>query len=161
MVFSCASAEHSSVATNSAVFRPSHRPGRRPRPVESLRPIPGEWTGRVGHWIGSWAFAAATVAGVAVSAVLTDRRSGDRPLVVLAVVLAGVVVAELPLLFMLVGHADRTATELAIHQLESDKQMAAEISELADNEARLAVELVRLNARLRASEEQADTEGTP
>jgi hypothetical protein len=93
------------------------------------------------------------VAVVGVAAVLTDRHGGNHPSVVLGVVLTGVVLVELPLLFMLVDHADRTATELAIRQLESDKQMAAEISELADNEARLAIELARLNARLRASEQ--------
>ncbi len=36
--------------------------------------------------------------------------------------------------------------------------MAAEISELADNEARLAVELARLNARLRAFEQRGPGE---
>lgn len=106
------------------------------------------------HRVGTWAFAATTVAVVAVAFLLTDRQGGERPLVVLGVVLSGVVLVELPLLFMLVGHADRTAAELAIHQLESDKQMAAEITELADNEARLAIELARLNARLRAAEQQ-------
>jgi hypothetical protein len=147
------------VVTNSAASRSPHRPGRwRPGAFGSLRPggrvIPGTWPGRIGHWVGSWAFAAVTVVLVVVATVLTDRYGGGSPLAVLGVILTGLVLAELPLLFMLVGHADRTATELALHQLESDKQMAAQIGELADNEARLAVELARLNARLRASRRQ-------
>ncbi len=147
------------MASNSAVSRtPAGRQQRRPDPLRWLRPtgrqLRREWPGRVAHRVGTWAFAASTVAVVAVAVLLTDRQEGERPLVLLGVVLSGVVLAELPLLFMLVGHADRTAAELAIHQLESDKQMAAEITELADNEARLAIELARLNARLRAAEQQ-------
>ena len=112
-----------------------------------------EWAVRAGRRVGSSPFAAITVGALVLATVSTHRQGGDRALAVLAVVFVGVVLTELSLLCRLLVHADRTAAELAFHQLESDKHMAAEILELADNEARLAVELARLNARLRASEQ--------
>jgi hypothetical protein len=103
---------------------------------------------RVGRWFGSWPVVVGTVVLVAAAAVLTARRTGAS-VVVLDVVVGGLVLAQLPLLFMTVRHADRAAAELAIHQLDTDKHQAAELRELSDTVARLTVELARLNARLR------------
>jgi hypothetical protein len=103
---------------------------------------------RVGRWFGSWPVAVGTVVLVTAAAVLTARRIGAS-VVVLDVLIGGLVLAQLPLLFMTVRHAHRTAAELAVRQFDSDEHQAALLRELSDTVAGLAVELARLNARLR------------
>jgi hypothetical protein len=115
------------------------------------RRAPGEEAAiRVGRWIGSWPFAVGTLVLVTAAAVLTARRAGPS-VAVLDVVVGGLVLAELPLLFMAVRHAHLTAAEFAGRHDDADKLQAAELRELSDTVAGLTVELARLNARLRTA----------
>jgi hypothetical protein len=125
-------------------------PGSSVAVLAGLRPVRPESSGqRAARWLGSWPFLAATAVLVVVAAVVAAL--GDAPpLAVVDLVLGGLVVLELPLLFMAVRSADRISSGLATDHLDSSRQLAGEVDELADTVARLAVELARLNARLRA-----------
>jgi hypothetical protein len=112
---------------------------------------------RLGRWLGSWPFVLASAVAVAVLTVLVVLRSGPS-LAVLQLLLLGLVLVELPLLFVAVRSADRSAADLATDHLDSARRLAGEVDELADTVARLAVDLARLNARLRSTPSAAHPE---
>jgi hypothetical protein len=123
-------------------------PPRTPLPAAGLRSAPaGERLG----WLGSWPFALATGAAVAVVAVWLLLRAGPS-VAVLDVVLVGLVLVELPLLFRAVRAVDRASSGLATDQLDADRRLAGEVDELADTVA-------RLNARLRSGPAGARRDG--
>jgi hypothetical protein len=114
------------------------------------RPARPETAGqRAARWLGSWPFLIATAVLVIVAMMVATLGDGAWVAVV-ALVVVGLVLLELPLLFMAVRTAGRVSSGLATEHLDFDRQLAGEVEELADTVARLAVELARLNARLRA-----------
>jgi hypothetical protein len=117
--------------------------------------VPGE---RLVHGLGSWPFVVASAVAVAVVAAAVLVAAGPT-VAVLQLALIGLVLVELPLLFMAVRAADRASSGIAIDHLDADRQLAGEVDELADTVARLAVELARLNARLRSGSAAGRQEG--
>jgi uncharacterized membrane protein len=106
--------------------------------------------------LGSWPFLAVAVALVGVgidAAVAYDDRAG--PAAALGLVLGGLAVVELLLLLMAVRRADRTAGELALHELESMRRAAAGIHEVRDDVAALREDVARLVVRIDAQREIA------
>jgi hypothetical protein len=125
-------------------------PGSSVAVLAGLRPVRPENPGqRAARWLGSWPFLVVT-AVLVVAATVVAALGDAPPVAVLGLVIGGLVLLELPLLFMAVRSADRISSGLATDHLDSDRQLAGEVDELADTVARLAVELARLNARLRA-----------
>jgi hypothetical protein len=124
--------------------------------------LPGsETTGeRAGRWLGSWPFLAGTAVVVVVATVLAVVAHGP-PVAALVVVIGGLVLLEMPLLAVAVRSADRTSSGFAVDHLDSDRQLAGEIEELSDTVARLAIELARLNARLRTGAVSARRDAEP
>jgi uncharacterized membrane protein len=106
--------------------------------------------------LGSWPFLAVAVALVSVgidATVAYDDRAG--PTAALGLVLGGLAVVELLLVLMAVRRADRTAGELALHELESMRRAAAGIHEVRDDVAALREDVARLVVRLDAQREIA------
>ncbi len=104
--------------------------------------------------LGSWPFLAVAVALVGVgidAAVAYDDRAG--PAAALGLVLGGLAVVELLLVLMAVRRADRTAGELALHELESMRRAAAGIHEVRDDVAALREDVARLVVRFDAQRE--------
>ncbi len=104
----------------------------------------------VGDRIGSWTFVAVTVVLLEAGMVVAVRQDEvDGAVAVLGVVVSGLVLLDLSILFMSIRRADRTAEELAMHHLDATRRTTAELEELSDQVERLAVEVARLDARIR------------
>ncbi|SFL57233.1 hypothetical protein SAMN04488085_113110 [Geodermatophilus ruber] len=105
----------------------------------------------VGGRIGSWTFVVVIAVLLEVGMVAAIRQDEvDGAVAVLGVVVSGLVLLGLSVLLMTVRRADRVAQELALHHLEATRRTAAELEELRGQVERLAVDVARLNARLRA-----------
>jgi uncharacterized membrane protein len=114
----------------------------------------------IGDRIGSWTFVLVMAVLLEVGMIAAIRRDEvDGAVAVLGVVVSGLVLLDLSILLMTIRRADRTAEELAMHHLEATGRTAAEMAELGGQLERLAVEVARLNARIRAWQEQAAGEG--
>lgn len=100
--------------------------------------------------------ACAPVAVGIVAALRPDDRTG--PVAVLGRVVSGVAVVELSLVLMPARRADRTAAELALHDLDSTLCAAAAIKDLRGEVERLRGNLAGLAARLHTSSKQVVTE---
>ncbi len=164
------------MTTESALTPPPRRPahhrvgltGLRRRGRWELHPgvrSPEELTRReraaawVGDRIGSWTFVAATVVLLEVGMVVAVRQDEvDGAVAVLGFVVSGLVLLDLSILFMAIRRADRTAEELAMHHLEATRRTTAELEELRDRLERLAVDLARLDARIRVWTHQSARE---
>jgi uncharacterized membrane protein len=115
-----------------------------------------EWLGdRIGSWTCVVLIVVLLEAGM-VAAVRQDEVDGA--IAVLGVVVSGLVLLDLSILFMSVRRADRAAERLAMHHLEVTRQTTAELEELGDRLERLAVDVGRLDARIRAWNHQAPQE---
>jgi hypothetical protein len=142
-----------------------HRPGLAGlRPMQGWELHPGVRSGdrlsrgerfadlardRLGSWNATTVGAVVLVAGIAMS-VRRDRADTGT---VLAVVLCGLVFMDLSLVLMVVRRADRTASELALYELESARRSAATIADLRDEVDALRVQVARLAARVQTSGE--------
>jgi uncharacterized membrane protein len=157
-------------STDSSGSRPvRHRPGLaglRPRRGFELHPgvrsndrlSRGERAADLARdGLGSWIFAAAGGVLVIVGIVMAVRWDEDVGLVpTLLVVLSGLALVELSLVLMAARRAARTAGEVALYDLESDRRAAAAVEELRDEVERLRGDLARLIARLQTSGQQLD-----
>jgi len=115
------------------------------------------WTG---DRIGSWSFVVPAVVLLGAGTVVAVRRDRvDGAVAVLGVVVSGVVLLDLSILLMAIGRADRTAEELAMHDLEATRRTTAEIEELGRQLERLSVEVARLGARISAGTHAAAAGG--
>ena len=112
--------------------------------------------GWIGGRIGSWTFVVLLAVLLAVGMVVAVRQDEvDGAVAVLGVVVSGLILLDLSILLMAIRRADRMAAELAVHHLEATGRTAAEMAELGGDMERLAVEVARLNARIRVWQEQA------
>jgi uncharacterized membrane protein len=115
----------------------------------------------VGDRIGSWTFVAVTVVLLEVGMVVAIREDEvDGAIAVLGVVVSGLVLLDLSVLFMAIRRADRTAAELAMHHLESARRTTTALEELGAQVERVAVDLARLDARLRTRQQPPAREET-
>jgi uncharacterized membrane protein len=115
-----------------------------------------EWLGdRIGSWTCVVLIVVLLEAGM-VAAVRQDEVDGA--VAFLGVVVSGLVLLDLSILFMSVRRADRAAERLAMHHLEVTRQTTAELEELGDRLERLAVDVGRLDARIRAWNHQEPQE---
>jgi uncharacterized membrane protein len=101
--------------------------------------------------LGSWAFVAATAVVATVGVGVAVGRDGAGPVTALGLALSGAAVVELSLVLVAAARADRTAAEVALHDLESDRHTAATLDELRQEVARLGDDLAWLTARLETS----------
>jgi hypothetical protein len=104
---------------------------------------------RLGSWVVT--LAGAAVAGWGVALIGQAGRA-----VVVGMMLCGQLLTGLSLLLMAMRRADRTASELALYELESDQRAAAAVAELRDEVDRLRGELAGLTARLQRSGQAGD-----
>jgi hypothetical protein len=110
--------------------------------------------------LGSWfvTLVGAILLGSGVVMAVSGGRAGL--VAVLGVWLSGLVLVNLSLVLMAARRAARTAVELALYNLESDRWAAAAIADLRDEVERLRGDLARLAARLQTSG-QIDRAGDP
>lgn len=105
----------------------------------------------IGDRIGSWTFVLVTAVLLEVGMVMAVRQDEvDGAIAVLGVVVSGLVLLDLSILLMAIRRADRTAEELAMHQLDETRRAAAEMAELRGQLDQMAVEIARVHARMRA-----------
>ncbi len=103
-------------------------------------------------FVGSWPFllllALLVTAGIVV-AVRHDTAAG--PVAVLGLASSGLALVGLSLVLLAARRADRTAAQVALYDLESDRRRAAAVDELRNDVEQLRGDLARLVARLEAS----------
>ncbi len=92
---------------------------------------------------------AALVTAATIVAVRHDTAAG--PVAVLCLALSGLALVGLSLVLLVARRADRTAAQVALYDLESDRRRAAAVDELRDDVEQLRGDLARLVARLEAS----------
>ena len=98
--------------------------------------------------LGSWPLLtlAFAVLGVGIGAtVVQDNPAGSAAL---GLILGGIAIVELLLVLMAARRADRTAAELARHELESIRRAAAGIDEVRGEVVQVREDVARLVARL-------------
>lgn len=136
-----------------------HLTGLRPRRGWELHPgvrsdtqlSAGERTAdRVRDALGSWPVLAAAVVLVGIGAA-GGHGQREWPATALGLLLGGLALAESSLMLMAARRADRTASEAALHDLDSLRRAASGVHEVRDEVEQLRSELARLNVRLERS----------
>ncbi len=116
--------------------------------------------GRAGDVLGSWVVVASAPVLVALGVAVAIWHDGHGgPIALLGLGLSGLAVCELQLVLLMARRADRTAAQVALYDLEWDRQRAAAVDELREDVGRLRADLARLAALMESSRLPRGTRG--